>query len=199
MKEHNISLDLAAKTSRFNDMLHASNIKMNPENQNGFTLESRIITCITIIYTIFVLILKRNGETFKKTLLNTDTRILLKRIYQYTNILLKINQSTAIIERSDFRYVFENMICELHISLCSLSAVPNSNFTMKYFHQDTPNTFQNSKVTMSTVKGFSKRTTATLVQNTRPLAEGIVHSLRNIPGRGSNVVIFPAPQSASST
>ena len=79
MKEHNISLDLAAKTSRFNDMLHASNIKMNPENQNGFTLESRIITCITIIYTIFVLILKRNGETFKKTLLNTDTRILLKR------------------------------------------------------------------------------------------------------------------------
>ena len=91
MKEHNISLDLAAKTSRFNDMLHASNIKMNLENQNGFTLESRIITCITIIYTIFVLILKRNGETFKKTLLNTDTRILLKRIYQYTNILLKIN------------------------------------------------------------------------------------------------------------
>ena len=91
MKEHNISLDLAAKTLRFNDMLHASNIKMNPENQNGFTLESRIITCITIIYTIFVLILKRNGETFKKTLLNTDTRILLKRIYQYTNILLKIN------------------------------------------------------------------------------------------------------------
>ena len=73
MKEHNISLDLAAKTSRFNDMLHASNIKMNPENQNGFTLESRIITCITIIYTIFVLILKRNGETFKKTLLNIDT------------------------------------------------------------------------------------------------------------------------------
>ena len=91
MKEHNISLDLAAKTSRFNNMLHASNIKMNPENQNGFTLESRIITCITIIYTTFVLILKRNGETFKKTLLNTDTRILLKRIYQYTNILLKIN------------------------------------------------------------------------------------------------------------
>ena len=91
MKEHNISLDLAAKTSRFNDMLHASNIKMNPENQNGFILERRIITCITIIYTIFVLILKRNGETFKKTLLNTDTRILLKRIYQYTNILLKIN------------------------------------------------------------------------------------------------------------
>ena len=91
MKEHNISFDLAAKTSRFNNMLHASNIKMNPENQNGFTLESRIITCITIIYTIFVLILKRNGETFKKTLLNTDTRILLKRIYQYTNILLKIN------------------------------------------------------------------------------------------------------------
>ena len=91
MKEHNISLDLAAKTSRFNDMLYASNIKMNPENQNGFTLESRIITCITIIYTIFVLILKRNGETFKKTLLNTDNRILLKRIYQYTNILLKIN------------------------------------------------------------------------------------------------------------
>ena len=91
MKEHNISLDLAAKTSRFNNMLHASNIKMNPENQNGFTLESRIITCITIIYPIFVLILKRNGETFKKTLLNTDTRILLKRIYQYTNILLKIN------------------------------------------------------------------------------------------------------------
>ena len=79
MKEHNISLDLAAKTSRFNDMLHASNIKMNPENQNGFTLESRIITCITIIYTIFVLILKRNGETFKKTLLNTDTKIRLKR------------------------------------------------------------------------------------------------------------------------
>ena len=32
-----------------------------------------------------------------------------------------------------------------------------------------------------------------LVQNARPLAEGIVHSLRNIPGRGSNVVIFPAP------
>ena len=91
MKEHNISLDLAAKTSRFNDMLHASNIKMNPENQIGFTLESRIITCITIIYTIFVLILKRNGETFKKTLLNTDTRILLKIIYQYTNIHLKIN------------------------------------------------------------------------------------------------------------
>ena len=91
MKEHNISLDLAAKTSRFNDMLHASNIKMNPENQNGFTLESRIITCITIIYTIFVLILKRNGETFKKTLLNTDTKILLKRIYQHTNIILKIN------------------------------------------------------------------------------------------------------------
>ena len=79
MKEHNISLDLAAKTSRFNNMLHASNIKMNPENQNGFTLESRIITCITIIYTIFVLILKRNGETFKKTLLNTDTKIRLKR------------------------------------------------------------------------------------------------------------------------
>ena len=42
MKEHNISLDLAAKTSRFNNMLHASNIKMNPENQNGFTLESRM-------------------------------------------------------------------------------------------------------------------------------------------------------------
>ena len=79
MKEHNISLDLAAKTSRFNDMLHASNIKMNPENQNGFTLESRIITCITIIYTIFVLILKRNGETVKKTLVNTDTKIRLKR------------------------------------------------------------------------------------------------------------------------
>ncbi len=78
MKEHNISLDLAAKTSRFNNMLHASNIKMDPENQNGFTLESRIITCITIIYTIFVLILKRNGETFKKTLLNTDTKIRLK-------------------------------------------------------------------------------------------------------------------------
>ena len=38
-----------------------------------------------------------------------------------------------------------------------------------------------------------------VVQNARPLAEGIVHSLRNIPRRGSNVVIFPAPWSASST
>ena len=93
MKEHNISLDLAAKTSRFNNMLHASNIKMNPENQNGFTLESRIIIyiIIVIISTIFVLILKRNGETFKKTLLHNDTKIRLKRIYQYTNIFLKID------------------------------------------------------------------------------------------------------------
>ena len=36
-----------------------------------------------------------------------------------------------------------------------------------------------------------------LVQNARPLAEGIVHSLRNIPRRGSNVVIVPALWSAS--
>ena len=35
-----------------------------------------------------------------------------------------------------------------------------------------------------------------LVQNARPLAEGIVDVLRNIPRQGSNVVIVPPPCSA---
>lgn len=37
------------------------------------------------------------------------------------------------------------------------------------------------------------------VQNARPLAEGIVAALRNIPRRGSNVVIVPPPYSVSPT
>ena len=59
--------------------------------------------------------------------------------------------------------------------------------------------FHYNKLPMSFWEMILEANIPALVQNARPLAEGIVHSLRNIPRRGSNVVIFPAPWSASST